>query len=156
MSRLTRIVIAVSLAVVILGLAFTIAVGAAIYTAGTVAVSVVEKQGDRTSIHLQIPAALIHVAVMFVPERKWRELRAQAGPELVRYWPLVEAAMSGLRQSPDGLLVGVDGPGETVSITKRGDVLIVDVDSPDATVHVTMPLGAVTSVARHLAPRREV
>jgi hypothetical protein len=62
--------------------------------------------------------------------------------------------MAGLHRSPDGLLVAVDSPDETVRITKEGSTLVIDVDDPDASVRVAVPLGAVTSVVRHLAPVR--
>jgi hypothetical protein len=152
MSRAQKIVLGVAGGTLVLLAGLTVAAGAAVYEAGSVAVRVQEKHGDRNTVRFQIPAVLLHAGLMVVPEVKWRQARLESGPELRQWWPVIESTLGGLARCPDGLLILVDSADENVRIAKEGRTLVVDVETPDESVHVSIPLGVVTSVVRRLAP----
>jgi hypothetical protein len=116
---------------------------------GFLHVRVEQKRANGTHLRLLLPAAAIPMALDFVPKRHLREATVQVRPWL----PVIEAAASGLADTPDGPLVEVSEPGQRVSVVKSGGSLVVDVDDPRETVHVSVPLRAVRSAAGVIATR---
>lgn len=128
-------------------LATAVAGGAALSSEGFIHVSVHEKQPGGHNINLIVPAAVVPVALHFVPRQ------SLAGPteNLQQYLPLVDAAVPALEDCPDGILVEVVDPAEHVLITKSGGSVIIDVNDPGETVHVSVPLRAAQSSVHQIA-----
>jgi hypothetical protein len=121
--------------------------GAAISSEGFIHVRVHEKQPGGTNITLIVPAALVPVALRFVP----REHLADASKDVQHYLPMIDAAIPALEECPDGVLVEVLDPGEHVVIAKSGGSVVIDVNDPGETVHVSVPLRAAHSSIRQIA-----
>jgi len=64
---------------------------------------------------------------------------------------VVRAALDGLRDSDDVVLVEVNQPGEHVHVAKSGGSIVVDVDNAGETVHVSAPIRAISSTVGQLA-----
>ena len=114
---------------------------------GLVHVKVVEKQPQGVHLNLMAPALLAPIAVHFVPARGLSQATQQIRP----YMPVIRAALDGLRDSQDVVLVDVKEPGQHVRVAKAGGSIVVDVDDPGETVHVSAPLRAVSSTVEQLA-----
>jgi hypothetical protein len=121
--------------------------GAAISSEGFIHVRVHEKQPGGTNITLIVPAALVPVALRFVP----REHLADASKDVQQYLPMIDAGIPALEECPDGVLVEVLDPGEHVVIAKSGGSVVIDVNDPGETVHVSVPLRAAHSSIHQIA-----
>lgn len=115
---------------------------------GLVQVKVIEREPWGHHINVIAPAMLAPIAVHFAPRR----CLAQATREIQPYMPVVRAALEGLRDSDDMVLVEVKEPGEHVEVEKSGGSIIVDVDDEGDTVHVSAPIRAIASTVGQLAP----
>ena len=67
--------------------------------------------------------------------------------------PAIRAALEGLRDSGDLVLVDVKEPGQHVEVEKSGGSIVVDVDDASETVHVSAPIRAISSTVEQLAGR---
>jgi hypothetical protein len=114
---------------------------------GVVNVNVVEKQPQGVHIHVIAPAMLAPIAVHFAPPRDIAKAARQIQPNM----PAIRAALEGLRESDDVVLVEVNEPGEHIEVAKSGGSIVVDVDDADETVHVSAPIGAISSTVDQLA-----
>jgi hypothetical protein len=114
---------------------------------GVVNVNVVEKQPQGVHIHVITPAMLAPIAVHFAPQRDLAKAARQIQPNM----PAIRAALEGLRESDDVVLVEVNEPGEHIEVAKSGGSIVVDVDDADETVHVSAPIGAISSTVDQLA-----
>jgi hypothetical protein len=122
-----------------IGFVGTLLVGGAIVSSeGFIHVKVHEKNPNGTHLSLIVPAMIMPVAARFVPRRNL----AEASKNLRQYLPLIDAAISGLRDCQDGTLVEVVDEDSHVTVVKYGDSIVVDADDPGETVHVAVPLGA--------------
>lgn len=148
MSRGARIVLVVAAVCVSASVLMAGAGAVIVYREGMIDVNVQEKEPGGTYVHLMVPGALVRLVLALVPFSE----NMRPGPEARPYWPLVEAACSGISRSPDGVFVQVDGPDEHVTIEKKGGHLVVDVDDADARVHVSIPVRAVEYVVRRIRP----
>ena len=124
-------------AAVVLGGVFM--VGAAVYDAGAVRVSVDENKLNGTHVHLIVPAAVVPVGLNFVPDRHFRD----AAKELQPWMPAIKVAADELERCSDVTLVEVDDARDHVRITKQGHALVIDVNTPRETVHVSVPFNTV-------------
>ena len=121
--------------------------GAAISSEGFIHVRVHEKHPGGTNLALIVPAAVVPVALHFVPKEHFD----QTPQDLQQVLPIVDAAIPELEKCPDGVLVEVVDPGEHVLIAKSGGSVVIDVDDHDDTVHVSVPLRAVRSSLHQIA-----
>lgn len=121
--------------------------GAVVSSEGFIHVKVHEKQTNGTHISLVVPAIVVPVTLKFVPNH----YLAQGGRDLRRYLPVIDAALAGLADCPDGPLVDVTDPDEHVSVVKSGGSIVVDVDDADETVHVSVPVHATKSAIDEIA-----
>src|SRR5690348_17952827 len=81
-----------------LGMMGTVLVGGGIMCSeGFIHVKVNEKQPNGTHLSLVVPAMLAPMAAHFIPKGELRDAR-----DLHQYIPVVQAALSGLRDCPDG------------------------------------------------------
>jgi hypothetical protein len=129
----------------------TAAVGLAsvgvLFSEGVVSVKVVEKNPQGVHIHVIAPAMLAPIAVYLMP----RHVLAKAARQIQPNMPAIRAALDGLRDSDDVVLVEVKEPGEHVEVATSGGSVVVDVDDADETVHVSAPIRAISSTVDQLA-----
>lgn len=121
--------------------------GAALCSEGFIQVKVHEKQQNGSNVSLIVPAAIVPMALEFVPNRHL----ARASAELRPYLPAIDEAIPALEDCPDGVLVEVIDPGEHVVVAKVGDSVVVDVHDADETVHVAVPLRAARASLHEIA-----
>ena len=121
--------------------------GAALSSEGFIHVKVHEKQPGGDNINLIVPAAIVPVALHFVPRQNF----ARASSDLKEALPIIDAAIPVLQECPDGVLVEVLDPGEHVLVAKSGSSIVVDVNDHDDVVHVSMPLRAARSAIHQIA-----
>jgi hypothetical protein len=121
--------------------------GAMISSQGFIRVKVHEKQADGTNVSLIVPAAIVPIALKFVPAQHL----ADASVNLRPYVGAIDAAIPELEDCPDGVLVEVTDPEEHVIIAKVGDSILVDVNDRDDTVHVAVPLRTAQSSIHEIA-----
>ena len=133
---------------IVLGMAGVGLAGASILCSeGLVHVKVIEKQPQGVHINVIAPAMLAPIAVHLAPQRGL----AQAARQIQPYMPVIRAALDGLRDSEDVVLVDVNEPGEHVEVSKAGGSIVVDVDDAGETVHVSTPVRAISSTVEQLA-----
>lgn len=136
------------LAKIALGMAGVGLAGAGVLCSeGVVNVKVIEKQPQGLQLHVIAPAMLAPIAVHLAPQRDL----AKASREMQPYLPVIRAALEGLRESDDVVLVEVKGLGQHVEVEKAGGSIVVDVDDEGETVHVSAPIRAITSTVEQLA-----
>ena len=136
------------LAKIALGMAGASLAGAGVLCSeGVVNVKVIEKQPRGLHLHVIAPAMLAPIAVHLAPQH----CLAQAARQVQPYMPEIRAAMEGLRESDDIVLVEVKEPGQHVEVAKSGGSIVVDVDDAGETVHVSAPLRAISSTIEELA-----
>ena len=114
---------------------------------GVVNVKVVEKKPQGVHIHVIAPAMLAPIAVHLAPRRALANAARQIQPNM----RAIRAALDGLRDSDDVVLVEVKEPGEHVEVVKSGGSIVVDVDDAGETVHVSAPIRAISSTVDQLA-----
>lgn len=133
---------------VMLGMAGVGLAGASILCSeGLVHVKVIEKQPQGVHINVIAPAMLAPIAVHLAPQRDL----AQAARQIQPYMPVIRAALDGLRDSEDVVLVDVSEPEEHVEVAKSGNSIVVDVDDEGETVHISTPVRAISSTVEQLA-----
>ena len=118
-----------------------------LFSEGVVNVRVVEKEPQGVHIHMIAPAMLAPIAVYLVPRRAL----GNAAGQIQRNLPAIRAALDGLRDSDDVVLVEVKEPGEHVEVATSNGSIVVDVDDADETVHVSAPIRAISSTVDQLA-----
>ena len=114
---------------------------------GVVHVKVIEKEPQGFHINLVAPAMLAPVAVRLAP----RCDLAQTARQIQPYLPVIRAALDGLHEMDDVVLVEVKEPGEHVKVSKAGGSIVVDVDDAGERVHVSAPIRAIFSTVEQLA-----
>jgi hypothetical protein len=114
---------------------------------GLVHVRVIERQPQGIHINVIAPAMLAPIAVHLAPPRDLEKASRKIQP----YMPVIRAALDGLRDSEDVMLVDVKDPGERVRVSKSGGSIVVDVDDQGEAVHVSAPIRAISSTVEELA-----
>jgi hypothetical protein len=114
---------------------------------GVVNVKVVEKKPQGVHFHLIAPAMLAPIAVHLAPRGALANAARQIQPNI----GAIRAALDGLRDTEDVVLVEVKEPGEHVEVAKWGRSIVVDVDDAGETVHVSAPIRALSSTVDGLA-----
>ena|SRR5215207_5964791 len=136
-------------AVIVLGsgllLAGTIAVG------GLVTVKVEEQRGDGTNLYLPVPAALLDLGLMVIPDEEMARVQADLQKDLGDWGPAFAASLDAFADCPDGLLLEAQDGAETVRIEKRGRSFLIHVNDGETEVRVSVPARFVGRVARMIA-----
>jgi hypothetical protein len=103
---------------------------------------------DGRHVHVWIPAAIVPMAMHFVPRHNMEHAIEQARPWL----PTLRALTKELEKYNDAEFVDVrdDGGAEHVRIRTHNGKLLIDVDQPDEQVHVACPLAMMRDVANEL------
>jgi hypothetical protein len=131
-----------------IGLVGTVLVGGVIASSeGFIHVKVHEKEPNGTHISLIVPALIAPLAVRFVPRHDLKD----ASANVQQYLPVIDAAISGLAECPDGPLVEVIDSDSHVTVVKSGGSIVVDADDSDNIVHVAVPLRAAKNTIDEIA-----
>jgi hypothetical protein len=135
------------LAKLALGMAGTMAL-AGVYTCreGMMRIDVDEAGNNGSHVHLWMPAAVVPMAVRFVPQRHLEQALQQAGP----WMPTLRTIAKELKKYPEAELVEVRDAESHVRVRVHDGKLMVDaVDSRDD-VHVACPLAMIEDLANEL------
>ena len=143
----------VILAKVALGVAGTMAL-ATVYTLreGMIRVDVDEHQTNGSHVHLIVPAAVVPMALHFVPDDQLQRAEEHADEWL----PIVRAVAESLRQHPEANFVEVQDANqqEHVQVRTVDGKVRVDVVDPGEEVHVACPIATIEDVAEQLGARK--
>jgi hypothetical protein len=125
----------------------TILAGAYTFHDGVIRVEEISRTDGR-HVHVWAPAAIVPMAMHFVPRQKMQHAIEQAQP----YLPTIRALTKELEKYQDAEFVNVvdDGGAERVRIRTHNGKLLIDVDQPDEQVHVACPLAMMRDVANEL------
>lgn len=130
-----------------LGFAGTVvAAGAYTFHQGLLRVDVDENNRHGSHVHLWVPAAMVPMAMHFVPQRHIE----RAAERTAQFMPLVESLAKELRRYPDAELVEVTDGEQHVQIRTHNGSLLIDVSEPGEEVHVSCPLATINDVAGQL------
>jgi hypothetical protein len=133
---------------VALGIAGVTAAGVGlICSEGMIEVNVVERQPEAHHVYVLAPAAIVPMAVHFIPSHEF----GHASAELQPWMPTIRAALDQLREVDDVTLVDVTEPGQHVVVAKKGGSVVVDVNDRDQTAHVSAPIRAISSTIEQVA-----
>ena len=120
--------------------------GAYTFREGVIRVDVDEYRAGGSHIHLLAPAAIVPMAMHFVPQHQLQDAARQAR----EFLPLTHELIKELKQLPDAEFVEVKASRDHVPIRTRGGNLQIDVDDPDENVHLLVPLSTLDDVAGQL------
>jgi hypothetical protein len=150
-SRLTRIFVAMLVAVAVTVVGTTTVVAATVVTSGVATVQIHDDGPDGVDLYLPMPAALLDlglaVATVAMPADELAQIRA----ETAEFAPTVRALADELERMPDAVLVSVVTDDESVQVEKRGHHFHVSVDgSQGERIRVSLPAKSIGKVARFL------
>jgi hypothetical protein len=138
----------VLLAKIALGFGATVVMaGAYTFREGLIRVDVDETRGEEHHVHVWVPAAMVPMAMHFVP----RKQMFRAGERSAEFMPLVHAMAKELQKYPEAELVEVHDGEQYVRIRTHNGNLMIDAEEPGETVHVSCPLATIDDVSRELA-----
>lgn len=105
-------------------------------------------RADRRHVHVWVPAAVVPMAMHFVPRRHLERAAERARPWL----PTLRALTHELEKYPNAEFVDVrENHGEEhVRIRTHDGKILIDVDEPGEQVHVACPLAVMRDVANEL------
>jgi hypothetical protein len=121
--------------------------GAYTFREGLLRVDVDQSRGNGSHVHVWLPAAVVPMAMHFVPRQRMEAAGERAG----QYMPLVHAVAKELQKYPEAELVDVRDGKDHVHIRTHNGYLLIDVEEPDENVHVACPLATIDDVSRELA-----
>jgi hypothetical protein len=137
----------VLLAKVALGFGTTLAVaGAYTFREGVIRIDVDEFRDGGSHVHMWVPAAVVPMAMHFVPRHHLR----QASHEAREAMPVARAMFHELRNYPNTTFVEVTDGDQHVRIATESGRLAVDVTEPGENVHLRVPVSAVEDVFMQL------
>src|SRR5262249_42282124 len=106
--------------------------GAYTFREGVIRVNVDENRAHGVDVHVWAPAAMVPMAMHFVPARHF----AHAGQDCAKFMPLVHALSKELAKYPEAQLVEVENGREHVIVRTHDGSLQIDVDEEADHVHV--------------------
>jgi hypothetical protein len=121
--------------------------GAYTFREGLIRVDVDETRGQGQHVHVWAPAAIVPMAMHFVP----RGQMLRAGEQSAKFMPLVHAVAKELQKYPEAELVEVRDGEQYVRIRTHNGSLLIDANEPGQTVHVSCPLATIDDVSSELA-----
>jgi hypothetical protein len=128
-----------------LGLGGTMVLAGA-YTFHEGVIRVDERHTDGRHVQVWFPAAVVPMAMHFVPRHHLQHAAEQVGPWL----PTLRALTKELEKYPEAQLVEVQAPEAHVNVHTHDGKLLIDVSAPEDEVHVACPLAMMDHVAREL------
>lgn len=123
-----------------------VAAGAYTFHEGVIRVDVDEFRAGGSRVHLWVPAALVPMAMHFVPKHHL----CNAADHAREFLPVAHALFRELRNFPDAEFVEVKDDEQHVHIRTQGGKLQIDVDDPQEKVHLLVPLSTVDDVVGQL------
>ena len=120
--------------------------GAYTFREGLLRVDVDETRGETHHVHVWVPAAVVPMAMHFLPRDRMREAGERAG----EFMPLVHAVAKELQKYPEAELVEVHDGLQYVRVRTHNGNLLIDAEEPGQTVHVSCPLATIDDVSREL------
>jgi hypothetical protein len=120
--------------------------GAYTFREGLIRVDVDESRAGGSHVHLWVPAALVPMAMHFVPMHDLCGA-AQHAREVL---PAIHAFANELKKLPEVDLIEVSDGEEHARFRTRSGNLQVDVDSADEHVHLRVPLSTLDDVVGQL------
>ena len=120
--------------------------GAYTFREGLIRVDVDEDHAEGSHLHMWVPAAMVPMAMHFVPKHALGDAAEQAREAL----PAIRAFAKELKKLPDVELMAITDGEEHAEVRTRSGKLLVDVDSPDEHVHLLVPLSTVEEVVEQL------
>ena len=125
--------------------ATTVLAGAYTFHDGVMRVD--EDNSNGRHVRVWAPAAIVPMAMHFVPRHNMEHAAEQVRPWL----PTLRALTKELEKYPNAEFVDVrDGGDQHVRISTHNGKLLIDVDQPDEHVHVACPLAVMRDVANEL------
>lgn len=138
----------VLLAKIALGFGATVVMaGAYTFREGLIRVDVDETRGEEHHVHVWVPAAIVPMAMHFVP----RSQMLRAGEHSEKFMPVVHAVAKELQNYPEAELIDVHDGEQYVRVRTHNGNLMIDAEEPGQTVHVSCPLATIDDVSRELA-----
>ena len=130
-----------------LGVGATIVL-AGVYTFHDGVMRVDEDNSNGRHVRVWAPAAIVPMAMHFVPRHNMEHAAEQVRPWL----PTLRALTKELEKYPNAEFVDVrdDGGDQHVRISTHNGKLLIDVDQPDEHVHVACPLAVMRDIANEL------
>lgn len=124
---------------------------ATVYTfrQGTIRVDVDEHRDGGTHVHVWAPAAIVPMALHFVPDDKLQQAEEHAGEWL----PVLRAVSTSLGEHPQANFVEVQDGDQYVRVGTEDGKIRVDVKDPGEEVHVLVPVSTIQDVAEQLGAR---
>jgi hypothetical protein len=113
---------------------------------GVVVVDVQQSGPSGHHLVVPVPLAAARIAAEFVPQ----SARKLDVGEARRYLPAANEVLKALAEAPDGELVRVEQPNESVRIAKVGRDLAIRVRNPEGEVSVDVPIALATAVLTEL------
>ena len=130
-----------------LGLGGTLVLaGAYTFREGLIRVDVDEHRAGGSHVHIWVPAAMVPMALYFVPKHDLCDAAERAREVL----PVIHAFAKELQKLPDVDLMDVIDGEEHAQVRTRSGKLQMDVDSPDEHVHLRVPLSTLDDVVGQL------
>jgi len=130
-----------------LGLSGTLALaGAYTFREGLIRVDVDEYRAGGAHVHMWVPAAIVPMAMHFVPKHDLCDAAQHARQVL----PAIHAFAKELKKLPDVDLIEITDGEEHAQFRTRSGHLQVDVDSGDEHVHLRVPLSTLDDVVGQL------
>src|SRR5215470_3936936 len=130
----------VLLAKMALGFGTTLAVaGAYTFHQGVIRVDVDEFREGGSHVHMWVPAAVVPMALRFVPEQQL----GRASMEVREGVPIARTIFQELRNYPNTVFVEVTDGDQHVRIATESGRLAIDVSEPQESVHLRVPVSTV-------------
>ncbi|HKW62404.1 MAG TPA: hypothetical protein VJN89_07665 [Candidatus Acidoferrum sp.] len=129
-----------------------VAVGAYTFHEGVIRMDVDEFRAGGSHIHMWVPAAMVPMAMHFVPKHHLCDAASHAQ----EFLPVAHALFKELKNFPDAEFVEVQDGDQHARVRTHDGKLQIDVDDPDEKVHVLVPLSTVDDVIGQIedsAPR---
>jgi hypothetical protein len=132
------------LAKVALGFGTTLAIaGAYSFHQGVIRVDVDEFRQGGSHVHMWIPAAVLPIALHFVPKHHLNHASMEAREAM----PVVRTVFHELRNYPNTLFVEVSGGDQHVHVATEHGALAIDVtEKGEEDVHIRVPISTVEDV----------
>jgi hypothetical protein len=128
------------LAKVALGFGTTVAVaGAYTFHQGVIRIDVDEFRSGGSHVHMWVPAAVVPMALHFVPSQHLRH----GGREMREAMPIVHALFKELKNYPNTTFVEVTDGDQHVKVATEGGRLAIDATEPGQNVHLRIPISTV-------------
>jgi hypothetical protein len=120
--------------------------GAYTFREGVIRIDVDEQHPGSDHVHLWLPAAVVPMAMHFVPKNHLCEAAGHAR----EFLPLTHVLIKELKRFPDATFVEITGSNDHVLIRTQGGKLQIDVNEPGENAHLLVPLSTLEDVAKQL------